>query len=698
MKLIQKNQVNLYFTLEGREYITPRQLETEIKNEVIVHGGRIGVLELQPILNVSAEQIELKAQEIVNKYRTMHLVQGELISSTYIDRIAEEINESLREYGHVTIVEMSKRFGLSHDFINNAIKDKVGNKINAILADDILYTEAFVDRYRSRIRGLFSALTKPTPVTQILSQHYFIRQLFDSLLAELIKDGRLNGELQGKTYVPAVFEKNRRLFVDNFFKQNGYISYDTLTRLEFSGPKKYLQSLYSDGLALDSCFVGRHIVESVDASILDTVQSNGWLDVMPLLPPPLSTSDAAVILNECSELKKKDVQATILGESFIVSQGLLTRVLKLFEDHITEQAHVANVKKEVEQQQQANNTNVEPAEKEEQPEEPQEGNKKGSRRKQKDTPPAAAKKGAKGKTDNKKNNNNAPVKNENLELLKKWIPDAEEGLLELILEHVKSQLAEFKSKAEKQVFVNTTSDKKEKIKDLFDKFDAYYFNIQLFKKSNEELNDANKVELDKYLLRTLCTDLVNILLDIQVREKMLPVGPVKTPADRVQVMQQLPADLSKAIEKLLGTLTNSTDEFAKELKIVTTKMQMQLKMLEKKAIRNLVFAIRQDTMKQLTDDNNPATAFHLLLSLLYIRVFQTALYLPSRLAPEILLAKLRSSVSEYINNKLAEFNQLLNLHIGQPDNADFTNQLAALLPELKEIALAKETKLESYSK
>ncbi len=222
----------------------------------------------------------------------------------------------------------------------------------------------------------------------------------------MIKEGRLNGELQGKTYVPAVFEKNRRLFVDNFFKQNGYISYDTLTRLEFSGPKKYLQSLYTDGLALDSCFISRHIVESVDASILDTVQSNGWLDVMPLLPPPLSTSDATVVLNECSELKKKDTQATVLGESFIVSQGLVTRILKLFEDHITEQTQAANAKKELEQQQQANNTNAEPAEKEEQPEEPQEGNKKGSRRKQKEAPPAAAKKGAKGKTDNKKNNNN----------------------------------------------------------------------------------------------------------------------------------------------------------------------------------------------------------------------------------------------------------------------------------------------------
>ncbi len=290
------------------------------------------------------------------------------------------------------------------------------------------------------------------------------------------------------------------------------------------------------------------------------------------------------------------------------------------------------------------------------------------------------------------------MKNENLELLKKWIPDAEEELLELILQHVKSQLAEYKAKAEKQVFVNTTSEKKEKIKDLFDKFDAYYFNIQLFKKSNEELTDVNKTELDKYLLRTLCTDLVNILLDIQAREKLLPVGPVKTPADRVQVMQQLPADLSKAIEKLLGTLTNNTDEFTKELKVVTVKMQMQLKVLEKKAVRNLVFAIRQDTMKQLTDDNNPATAFHLLLSLLYIRVFQTALYLPSRLAPEILIIKLKSSLSEYIYNKLNEFNHVLNLQIGQPDNTDYANQLAALLPELKEIALTKEIKLESYSK
>jgi len=72
--------------------------------------------------------------------------------------------------------------------------------------------------------------------------------------------------------------------------------------------------------------------------------------------------------------------------------------------------------------------------------------------------------------------------------------------------------------------------------------------------------------------------------------------------------------------------------------------------------------------------------------------------LPSRLAPEILLAKLKSGLSEYIFNKLTEFNNVLNQHIGQPENEDCANRLATLLPELKEIALTKEIKLESYSK
>ena len=40
LKLIEKELVTLIVTLDGNEYVTPEQLERELKDEIIVRGGR----------------------------------------------------------------------------------------------------------------------------------------------------------------------------------------------------------------------------------------------------------------------------------------------------------------------------------------------------------------------------------------------------------------------------------------------------------------------------------------------------------------------------------------------------------------------------------------------------------------------------------------------------------------------------------
>lgn len=61
-------------------YITHAQLEREIQDSLIERGGRIAILELQPLLNVDLEHIERKVAEMVKNDQELHLVDGELIS------------------------------------------------------------------------------------------------------------------------------------------------------------------------------------------------------------------------------------------------------------------------------------------------------------------------------------------------------------------------------------------------------------------------------------------------------------------------------------------------------------------------------------------------------------------------------------------------------------------------------------------
>lgn len=39
-RLIQMGQIEVVYTLDGKEYITPQHLEKEIKKELVVHGGK----------------------------------------------------------------------------------------------------------------------------------------------------------------------------------------------------------------------------------------------------------------------------------------------------------------------------------------------------------------------------------------------------------------------------------------------------------------------------------------------------------------------------------------------------------------------------------------------------------------------------------------------------------------------------------
>ena len=63
-KLVQTGLLDIIYTSDGKEYITPKQLQREISDEVYMSGGRIGIPELSNILTIDFSQIEAQANKI----------------------------------------------------------------------------------------------------------------------------------------------------------------------------------------------------------------------------------------------------------------------------------------------------------------------------------------------------------------------------------------------------------------------------------------------------------------------------------------------------------------------------------------------------------------------------------------------------------------------------------------------------------
>eukprot|EP01050_Picozoa_sp_SAG11_P004035 SAG11_NODE_247_length_11679_cov_6.170898_2_plen_156_part_00 len=95
-KLIEAGLVELI--ISGQGYLTPKQLEIEIKDEVLVHGGRVALTELQSTIGADSSIVDDAAGRLVAASpRSLALVQGELIADYFLDDVAAEVNQELQE-------------------------------------------------------------------------------------------------------------------------------------------------------------------------------------------------------------------------------------------------------------------------------------------------------------------------------------------------------------------------------------------------------------------------------------------------------------------------------------------------------------------------------------------------------------------------------------------------------------------------
>lgn len=205
--------VELIFSSDGKEYITPTQLVQDIKGELYDNRGRVNLVELSKSLGVDLAHINAHLNDILKGQKDIQLVLGQLIDSSYISKIANEINERLQSQGQINVSDLTIFYDLPAEFLQTQVIEKHLGKIIDGKQDKndsrIFFTESFVSRCKAKIKGALAGITKPTAITAILNQIGLSEKLFFSLFDQVNVYGSLTNRMAGGQYVPNIYSRSQ---------------------------------------------------------------------------------------------------------------------------------------------------------------------------------------------------------------------------------------------------------------------------------------------------------------------------------------------------------------------------------------------------------------------------------------------------------------------------------------------------------
>ncbi|XP_064846864.1 E3 UFM1-protein ligase 1-like [Oncorhynchus masou masou] len=743
-KLVAEKKLDVVHTLDGKEYITPSQISREIRDELYIHGGRVNIVDLQKIINVDWVHVEARANDIARSDKSVQLVLGQLIDENYLNRVSEEVNDKLQEAGLVNIPELCKNYDLPGDFLTEELSKRLGKVIQGQMDEynrGVLFTPAFVSRHRARIRGLFSAVTRPTPVSNVIGVYGFQEHLLYSVLEELVNTGRLKGTVVGgrqdkAVYIPDIYSKTQNTWVDSFLKQNGYLEFDALIRLGIPDPVSYIKKRFKSSklLFLRAACVGQALVEQVEASVEEAVNSATWTDVQPILPSCLSMEDVGIIINEA--MRKTNVQSTarILGDTVVVSEKFISNCLSLFDEAMQHKAlkEVKNnpvflITEDDLKQGYMMTENTAPSKKE----------KREAERRKKTTEGSGCKGGGggcnarevrirktkkKGRRDDDSDeeaavtpqNRNKPTEvpfmslEEIAAVLEGQVCDCPEEILSELAEHLVRPLTKTYQEVVRTVFMSSTVSttgvtKKRSVKDFQEELSNLYNNIRLFEKGTKLFSDETQVLIAKHVLKTVCTDVTNILVNFMAAELMMSAENPSSITNevRVKILGKLPEETKGPLMKVHNSLNGKTiEDFLTNIETAVEVCGFMLKKGDKKRERQALFLHRQALIEQLKDTEDPALILHLTSVLLFQASTHCMLHAPGRCVPQI-IGTLVGRISEEQHRLLTGYQALVVKQLvsqsqgkkqeqGEGENPEAGDEAEAIRKEL--VSLTSEVK------
>lgn len=704
-KLIELKLIDVIYTLDGKEYITDKHLEKEILDELVVHGGRINVVDIQQILNVDLSYVEAKISELLKLDKSLLLVQGFLMNRMHLEKMCEEINDTLQEAGQLTVSDLTKEFGLPTAFLLEHIEESLGTRIIGRLDktdSGVLYTESYVARYEARIRGQFSAITRPTALGPIISQGNYHAKLFHSVLNDLVLTGQLLGSIHGRTdkavYIPEIHIKLQNSWVDSFLASNGYLEYDAISRLGIDSPLEYLTRRYCNQtklLHLETCCVGQLVQTRVEAALEEVQSSNSWVDIMTILPSPCTPADGnKILLSFCKSIP----ELRVFGMTAVASKAFVQACFELFQPLIADKAQKTSVTNAA-LLTELMTSQVDGPRKDKKEERRKRGGaeKKGQRGKGADVEQEEEEEGSRRGTTRELH---FMTTEEVAAFLLTKYPDCGEDFLSELAGSLYGRLQDAYLQALKALMSTSNEEpssqnhqsKLHVHANLQESIQGLWNRARLFQKAIPFFEGDSTLQLSKYLLRTVGTDLLNMVFCYLSKDKgvQLPDDQKLTAKDRTAIISNLPENMRKSLKASnLALNGKDVEEFLRQFEALCEEefCGVMLKKLDKKKDRQLLFSHQQSLFATLKEEKEPAMALHLVAVLLFQRYTNCIIHAPGRLVPNII-----SFLSNHMNDteyaKLTDFQRLVMLHLRltsgvKRDDPDDESQQAEVTLEQK---------------
>lgn len=722
VELVQKLQelrvidFDLLHTVTGKEYITQEQLKNEIATE-ISKLGRVSVIDLADTIGVDLYHVEKQAQDVVLSDPGLMLVQGEIISQTYWDSIAEEINERLQECSQISVAELAGQLQVGSELVQSVLEPRLGTLVKARLEGGQLYTPAYVARVTAMVRGASRGIFVPSnlsalwaPLQQLVQQMNgssgvaVENAFFQSIFNRLLKEEEMLGSLRAGTHwTPSVFAVAQKECVDSFFSQNSYIPYETMQKLGISQAVQFLQSRYPDGKPLSAVFIHSSMIEMLDSTTEDAIEQNSWIDSLSVLPASFTSQDANKILLLCPSVQSalKAEKALILAESFVISSGFIKGIYDQIEkeaEAFSIQASTASLidhpSKSSESQEsipantdkgskkkKGKSASMKTATVETVPDDEEEARPKSKRNQKKGRDSSSSQKldakagGKKESVKAQEGNNFIPPDGWVMKKIVDSVPEFEDegmdnpdSILKHLADLMRPMLINSLKERRKKIFTENADRMKRLKDDLQKKLDESFLNMQLYEKALELFEDdqSTSAVLHRHLLRTTAATIADTLLhDLDILNKLkngIEVGDSKAQdsvllesSERMDLAKNLNGSLSRKALALVEALEGKrVDAFMTTFRDLAEESGLALKKLDKKLERTLLHAYRKDLISQVSTESDPVALLAKVVSLLYIKAHNKALQAPGR-AIAAAISHLKDKLDESAYKTLTDY-------------------------------------------
>lgn len=339
------NRLKLVFTTDGHSFLTKQELEKEIREEVEAHNGRISLVELASNLDVDYSLIETIASGLVitncqvTDADRLLSIPGELLSTSYLRLVAQEIQDRLIERGQVSIGELASIFSLPTALLTNVIDLYQDTLFHVFKLEEKYITKECMAENRAKVRGYFTAITYPITLASVAQRLDISINFLSSVVSSLINNGQLRGKLVANRgmYVPSCYSMAEDNYVKSFYTQNGYVEWDHLKKLGISDPGAYLRSLLPDATHLSGVIIAPTLLSQLGGLLEETAHGGTWADLTHCIPAGLSGLERMRIVEP---LIRTLPLKQVMQAQYVISDAFISECAPHFENFIHLQAEL----------------------------------------------------------------------------------------------------------------------------------------------------------------------------------------------------------------------------------------------------------------------------------------------------------------------------------------------------------------------